>query len=134
MVNHKDEDSDSVNQKRTFVRYPADLQFEFEFDGISYKEGNSIINLCIGGIAFTTNKELKLEDVIRLRIPDKNPCFEGDGKVVWIVRNENTYKVGIEFVSASMTGAYIDGLHKLLADVSGDEHDQEKNGMYFEGI
>lgn len=113
-----------VDQKRTFVRYPADLQLEFEFNGVSYKDGNSIINICIGGIAFITNKELKLEDVILLRIPDENPCFEGNGKVVWIVQNEHPYRVGIEFVSGSMTETSIDGLHKLLADVKEYEDGQ----------
>ncbi len=112
-----------VDQKRTFVRYPADLQLEFEFDGVNYKEGDSIINICIGGLAFITNKELKLGDVIILRIPDENPCFEGEGKVVWILRNENSHNVGIEFVSGSMTEASIDGLHKLLADVKEDENE-----------
>lgn len=94
MGNEKDENKGSVDERRTFARYPANLELEFDIGGQSFKEGNYLIDVCIGGIAFKTSKELKRGDEILLRIPAGKPCFEGYGEVMWTTGKENAYQVG----------------------------------------
>lgn len=105
------------DEKRTFRRFLANLEvtLEFNIEGESFKEGNYLIDICVGGLAFMTRQELKKGDEILMRIPAGKYCFEGYGEVMWTTGTVNSYQVGIEFIK--MTGASIDGVHRLLEKV-----------------
>ena len=119
MESKEDKAEENFDEKRTFMRFLAKLKLEveYEIEGQSFKKDNNIIDICVGGLAFNTSNELNRGDVIFLRIPAGEPFFEGYGEVMWITGKENAYQVGIEFTK--MTGASIDGVHKLLAKIRG---------------
>ena len=110
------EDKDcSLEEKRLFPRFPANIKVEMKVGGDAYSDGNDIIEIGLGGFSLKTGTKLSVSDVVPIRINSKSPVFEGYGEVTWITGKDRSYQVGFKFVK--MTGATIDSLHKLLKHV-----------------
>ncbi len=86
---------------RKFIRHPADVPIQVTLDWVEDDNDDTvdqtITNVSLGGLAFTSGKPLEVLQRVRVSIPVLNQENHLVGNVVWCEKNGSVYEIGIEF-------------------------------------
>lgn len=87
---------------RRFIRHTADVPIEVRAvpgsDAVVVQQGT---NVSEGGLAFVSDACLDEEGTIEVRIPEVDPPFEAQARVVWCKpEDDGRYLVGVQFLDA----------------------------------
>ncbi len=84
---------------RQFIRHPVSMPIEI--DESSHREGTPyVLNIGYGGLAFRSEKTIKLGTVVNIKISCIQPAFEAQAKVVWCGKHQYGAEIGVEFLNA----------------------------------
>ncbi len=86
---------------RKYIRHPADIPIEVSLEWADDEDDESadqtITNVSLGGLAFSSELPLGVLDRVRVSIPALDQDNHLIGNVVWCEKARNGYEVGIEF-------------------------------------
>lgn len=83
---------------RKYIRHPADIPIEIQFEDIVADKVEYLNNIGLGGLSFRSIKEVKIGSALRIKIPLVKPIFETVGRVVWCRKNGDIFDIGVKFV------------------------------------
>jgi hypothetical protein len=86
------------NEKRKFVRHPAEIPIEYELAGTVSESTHMTKNISFGGLCFQSPVNLEKETIIELRFTSLNPDFRIKGRIAWSAQKGDHYDVGVEFL------------------------------------
>lgn len=85
---------------REYIRHTVNVPLEvksMDSTPMTWSEG---VNISYGGLAFSVNQCLDINDVIQLRIPTVDPPFEAHARVAWCKPDGDAFLVGVEFLDS----------------------------------
>lgn len=85
--------------KRKFIRHPVMIPIEYKTQKKSKNKQDIIKNIGLGGLCFKSPKSLDKGDIISIKIPIINPKFEFQGNVVWCLKRQRGFEIGVKFVT-----------------------------------
>ena len=89
---------------RKFIRHPADVPIQVTLDWVDDEDDETadqtITNVSLGGLAFSSLKSLELLQRVRICIPALKQDNFLVGNVVWCEKSDAGYEIGIEFESS----------------------------------
>jgi hypothetical protein len=88
MSYQKDKFEDDLKDRRQFERYASDLEIRINTEQESLDPLHPLINVSLGGLAFTSSCELKINEIIWISIPVNEPLFDGRAQVMWVKKVE----------------------------------------------
>lgn len=86
---------------RVYVRHPSEFPVELQAGEGGEGRRERLRDLSEGGLCCRSSVEFAPGDLVRIRIPVGAPGFEAEGRVAWCRKDDNGYRVGIEFVGPS---------------------------------
>jgi len=86
------------NDKRKFVRHPAEIPIEYEVEGKPSNSTQYTKNISFGGLCFQSDSPLENETIITLRFSSLNPDYKIRCRIAWSAPNQDKYDVGVEFL------------------------------------
>lgn len=86
---------------REYIRHTVDVPLEIKVLPNAPAQLNQSVNVSHGGLAFTVDKCLELNQIIELRIPTVEPPFDAHARVAWCRPEGDKYLVGVQFLDAS---------------------------------
>jgi hypothetical protein len=86
------------NNKRKFVRHPAEIPIEYELEGDVSDSTQMTRNISFGGLCFQSPVQLEKDMIIQLRFTSLNPDFRIRGRIAWSASKGDSYDVGVEFM------------------------------------
>jgi hypothetical protein len=93
--------ADSYTNPRRFIRHTADVPIEVRAVPGAPGVVQQGTNVSEGGLAFVSDACLDADVPIEVRIPEVDPPFEAQAKVVWCRPEEDgRYLVGVQFLDA----------------------------------
>lgn len=87
------------NPRREFLRHAVDVPLEVTHAGPSVRQHRGV-NVSFGGLSFTFEEPLAIDEIVTVRVPSVKPPFEATGRVVWSRPENGKYLVGIQFLDA----------------------------------
>lgn len=90
-----------TDSQRQFIRHTVDVPLQVKLLPDALPEANQGVNVSHGGLAFTLNECLPLDQIIELRIPTVDPPFEAHARVAWCKPEGNHYLVGVQFLDST---------------------------------
>ncbi len=97
-----------MNKRRTMRQQQTrKVEFSIVTPGVipgadaAQNEAGTLIDVSASGIGFYTDAPLEPGNLLKF----KNTAFGRTGVVMWTVRAENRYRVGVRFASADQPGA-----------------------------
>jgi hypothetical protein len=90
-----------TDSQREFIRHTVDVPLQVKLVPNGAAEANQGVNVSHGGLAFTLNECLPLDQIIQLRIPTVDPPFEAHARVVWCKPEGNRFLVGVQFLDST---------------------------------
>ena len=121
MAHKKDKFEDYLKGRRQFQRYTSDLEIRINTEQKSLDPLHALIDVSLGGLAFTSSCELKINEIIWISIPANEPLFDGRAQVMWVKKVEGHCQIGVKFLG--LDEAALNGLIKFLQFVK-DKADQ----------
>ncbi|HLM68693.1 MAG TPA: PilZ domain-containing protein [Longimicrobium sp.] len=92
---------DSQTNPRRFIRHTADVPIEVRAVAGSDAVMQQGTNISEGGLAFVSDACLDQEGTIEVRIPEVDPPFEAQARVVWCrPEDDGRFLVGVQFLDA----------------------------------
>ena len=86
---------------RQFIRHPVNIPIKASRVGLQHSEqALEAHSIGVGGLAFRCDGTLELGTVVHLRIPNVDPEFEADAKVVWCTCDGKHSELGVEFLAS----------------------------------
>jgi len=82
---------------RAHPRHLSEMPIEFSLDLKDQNARERLINISSGGLAFFSRIGVRLGSTIHIRIPLAEYEFKGDGSVVWCLKTDHHYEVGMRF-------------------------------------
>jgi hypothetical protein len=86
---------------REYIRHPSDIPIQVTSDWTEYEfdenADQTLSNVSLGGLAFTTQYPLETTERVRICIPVLNKDNFLVGTVAWCEKSKNAYEVGVEF-------------------------------------
>ena len=86
---------------RKFIRHPADVPIQVTLDWAGDEDEDdadqTITNVSLGGLAFTSQQPLELLQRVRISIPVLDQDNFLVGNVVWCDKTDGAYEIGVEF-------------------------------------
>jgi hypothetical protein len=93
--------TDTHTNPRRFIRHTADVPIEVRAVAGSSAVVQQGTNISEGGLAFVSDACLDEEGTIEVRIPEVDPPFEANARVVWCrPEDDGRYLVGVQFLDA----------------------------------
>ena len=86
---------------REFIRHTVDVPLEIRALPNQPSETKQSVNVSHGGLAFTVDKCMDIDQVIQLRISTVDPPFEAHARVAWCRPEGDKFLVGVQFLDAS---------------------------------
>ena len=103
-----------MNERRLFVRIPAQLQIFYKIITDKKEKGFIVKDITSGGLRFYSHKFISKGEIIEIKIRIGKPfyLFKAMVKVIWVAADpqNNRYEVGAKFESISR-----DSLEKLTS-------------------
>jgi PilZ domain len=97
-------DKDRRRALRTASQIPVDL---YDAKGKAITAEGQFINVSTTGAMIETPKPLKVKDRLRLRFqPGKEPLFDVNGSVVWVVKKRRSFQCGVQFAPGVASALY----------------------------
>lgn len=81
---------------RTAIRYPAEIPIELHLDNKGTPEKDSLINVSLSGLSFSSQVEVPIGTWLKVCIPLIDPPFEAVVRVVWCESQGEHYDLGVE--------------------------------------
>jgi c-di-GMP-binding flagellar brake protein YcgR len=91
--------SDS-NPQREYIRHTVNVPLQVSVVNTASPRTTGGVNISHGGLAFTAEDCLAIDQVIALRIPSVDPPFEARARVAWCRPEADHYLVGVQFLDA----------------------------------
>ena len=130
--------SDDRADNRKFLRHPSDIPIEVTEVNMPFEgEREKLQDVSLTGLSFVCKNCPEKGSVIRFRIPVVDPVFEIEGRVAWVTKGEEGYRVGVEFLGLNdaFRGrmveqvCYIEHYRKKLSKERGEEVSSEEAGV-----
>ncbi len=83
---------------RSYIRHPTNVPIELSPADYVTDEDLCVHNVSIGGLSLKSGIKLKLQTLIKIKIPLVEPPFETVGQVVWCRGSSGDYEVGVQFI------------------------------------
>ena len=83
---------------RHFIRYAVDIPIEVTFKNRGTSKTERVKNVSIGGLCVTMDDCPGIGTQLLIRIPHLEPPFETGVEVVWCLRKEDQYDVGLRLL------------------------------------
>jgi c-di-GMP-binding flagellar brake protein YcgR len=93
--------SADFNPRREFIRHTAGVPIEVRAVTGDERRQLESVNVSEGGISFVSDVDYPLGTVIEVRIPEVDPPFEANARVVWTSPEEGRYCIGVAFLDAN---------------------------------
>ena len=93
--------SQTHTNPRRFIRHTADVPIEVRTVPGASAVSQHGVNVSEGGLAFVSDACLDPEQTIEVRIPEVDPPFEAQARVVWCRPEASGYLVGVQFLDAN---------------------------------
>lgn len=89
------------NPRREFIRHTAGVPIEVHAVSGEERQQLESVNVSEGGISFVSDVDYPLGTVIEVRIPEVDPPFEANARVVWTSPEEGRFCIGVAFLDAN---------------------------------
>ena len=90
-----------VNE-RQFIRHPTDIPLEYCLADMPICVSDSINNVSMGGLSFSSSDYIEPNSWLHLHIPINDEHFEIDAQVCWCKkRNDQSFDVGVHFANTN---------------------------------
>ena len=86
------------NPRRQFIRHTAGVPIEVRAVSGAARRKLESVNVSEGGISFVSDVDYPLGTVIEVRIPEVDPPFEANARVVWTNPEEGRFCIGVAFL------------------------------------
>ncbi len=83
---------------RQFIRHPVEIPLEYELGKIRSANGDHVVNISMGGLAFQSDRKIDRGTEITIRIPLINARRHMKGVVVWSKKSSDHYETGVKFI------------------------------------
>lgn len=93
--------SADFNPRREFIRHTAGVPIEVHAVSGEERQQLESVNVSEGGISFVSDVDYPLGTVIEVRIPEVDPPFEANARVVWTSPEEGRFCIGVAFLDAN---------------------------------
>jgi PilZ domain. len=84
---------------RHFIRHPTDIPIEVDSGEPAAQKPPRARNVSAGGLAIRSAGRLEPGRIVGVRISLLRPPFETNARVVWCVRRDEGYELGVEFLT-----------------------------------
>jgi hypothetical protein len=85
---------------REYIRHTVNVPLEVTPMSGAAATRSRGVNISYGGLAFTVEECLAIDDVIQLRIATVQPPFEAHARVAWCKPDGDAFLVGVEFLDS----------------------------------
>jgi hypothetical protein len=88
---------------RSYIRHPSDMPIEYQVVNEDHDAGASqerLNNVSVGGISFSSSREIVPGTLLTIRIPTVEPGFEARVQVAWCQPDGGGFIVGLTFVES----------------------------------
>ena len=85
--------------RRTFMRHPADMPIEIRSEIPTKVPNRRLKDVSMGGLSCTSSWPLLVDTIVNISIPITKPPFQIQGRVVWCVRHDSAFDLGIQFMA-----------------------------------
>lgn len=93
--------SADYNPRREFIRHTAGVPIEVRAVSGDARRRLESVNVSEGGISFVSDVDYPLGTVIEVRIPEVDPPFQANARVVWTHPEEGRFCIGVAFLDAN---------------------------------
>lgn len=83
---------------REFIRHPSDIPISVVMAGAFNQMSLALNNISKGGLAFTSDADLQLGSMVKIKIKSVKPVFIVKGIVAWCEPMGDYYDIGVEFI------------------------------------
>jgi hypothetical protein len=86
------------SSRRAFIRHASDVLIEVsEAPGAPHvrRKGHDV---SYGGLSFVSDVPIETGSAVKIRIPEIQPVFEAEVRVVWCQHTADQYIIGVQFV------------------------------------
>lgn len=89
------------NPSRQFIRHTAGVPIEVR--PVTGDESRTLesVNVSEGGISFASDADYPLGSIIGIRIPEVDPPFEANARVVWTSPEDGRFCIGVHFLDVN---------------------------------
>lgn len=84
---------------RAFIRHPSGVPLEIGSGGRVTHALRRLQNISIGGVCVETDQFMETGLIVTVKIPSVQPPFEANGRVVWCLKKNAAFDVGIQFLN-----------------------------------
>ncbi len=90
----------TTNPQREYLRHTLNVPLEIALLDDATASSQQGVNISHGGLAFSAEACLPIDQVIALRIPTVEPPFEAHARVAWCKPEGEKFLIGVQFLDA----------------------------------
>lgn len=87
--------------RRAFIRHTVGVPLSVRRVDGSAARARQSVNVSEGGLSFLSEDEIPIGSTIEVRIPEVDPPFEANGRVVWATPDGECWCIGVQFLDAA---------------------------------
>ena len=95
MAPQHDDPSPDSQDRRAFIRHPADIPIEIET--LPGKPTSRVADISYGGLAFLSGEPQAIGTPLHVRIPGAETALDARALVAWCQSEGDAYRIGVRF-------------------------------------
>ncbi len=82
---------------RKYIRHPSDIPIEFDLEGLTEHNAESLHDVSFGGLSFASKLRIQPGSIIKITIHFVEPSFTSSALVKWCRKRGDLYDIGVAF-------------------------------------